>query len=263
MSNSLDNIQDISEDQIYDKLMLVLIANEGTVFDQYKLYSKLIDKLNLTTVGIPANFKCKYMVVLRQLMSKSDNVKLTKDNNVYHVVYGETITSKINSVNFTPTWLNRSDFNEYVITNKLKDQISYCDPDTGNTILHEVLEDNNLECVKKLINDYNIDYTIKNKLNKSPIECIKDINMATLIISDLNSRIINIENNLNLKINQLENKTKQLENRINELETRNFIEECAISDFLNVKFKIFLKNNWLIISMVLFFAFFIQKYFKK
>lgn len=258
MSKSLDNIQDISEDQIYDKLMLILIANEGTVFDQYKLYSKLIDKLNFTTIGIPSNFKCKYLVVVRQLMSKSDNVKLIKENNVYYVVYGETISSKKNTVEHENKWLNRNEFNEYIITNKIKDQIDYCDPETGNTILHEVLKDNNLEYVKKLINDYNFNYNIKNKLNETPIECIKDINVSTVIISDLNSRIINIENNLNLKIDQLENKIK---NRIDELETRNIIEEYALSDILNIKFKIFLKNNWLSILVFLFFAIFIQKYF--
>jgi hypothetical protein len=77
----MSNIQDVTEEQIYDKLMIILIANEGTIFDQYKLYSKLIDKLNLSHIAaIPSTIKYKYMMVLRQMMAKSDNIKLTKEN---------------------------------------------------------------------------------------------------------------------------------------------------------------------------------------
>lgn len=266
----MSNIQDLNEEQIYDKLMIILIANEGTIFDQYKLYSKLVDKLNLTSAAVPSFIKYKYLIVLRRLMSKSDNIKLTKEKDVYYIVYNESSTSKQNTVSYESSWINRNGFNEYVIENKMKDQINYCDPETGNTILHEVLKDNDINSIKKLINDYNIDYNIKNKSNESPIECIKDINVATVIISDLNSRIINIENNLSIRIIelesksiQLEGKNTQLEGKITQLETRNFIDEYSLTDIIKVKFNIYLQKNWIKLNIYLLIGIFVMLFINK
>ena len=75
------------------------------------------------------------------------------------------------------------------------------------------LIENNYENIVKLIESNSIDYTIKNNHNKTPIECIKDIQVATIIINDLNK-----------KLDKFEEKFKILENKITNYSTLSFIK---------------------------------------
>jgi len=84
-----------------------------------------------------------------------------------------------------------------------------------------------------MIRTHYVDYEIKNNFDKTPIECINDIKVATLVISDLNSRI-------NL-----------LEMRLEKLELTDFFDEYSIYDFLKLKFAKFIKDNFCNLVIIL------------
>ena len=236
----MSTLENVTYDDIFNKIMLILVANEGTLYDQYKLYSLVIDKITKNEViGVPPDFKYKFFITLRQLMLKDDNVKVMKENNIYQVIYNAPKDIKLENINYNPEWINNSELNSYIINNKTEVDINYKDPESGNTIYHEVLSEHNSENVKKLIETNNTFYNVTNNYNKTPIECIKDVQVAIVIINDLNKRI-----------NNFENKSQLLENRLKILENKNEIADCSIINFINIKFYCFLKNNWANISFM-------------
>lgn len=228
---TLDNV---TFDDIYNKIMLVLVANEGISYDQYNLYSAVLDKFTRNESGfVPPEFKYKFFITIRQLMSKDDNIRVMKENNVYQVVYNAPKDAKFKTdfIKYSPEWIDGSQLNNFIINNKL--DLNYQDPESGNTIYHDVLSENNYENVKKLLETNNINYNIKNNYNKTPIECIKDVQIATIIINDLNK-----------KLNQFEEKLTKTEERLSKIENKNEIADCSIINFLRVKTYYALNRNW-------------------
>jgi len=242
----MSTLENVTYDDIFNKIMLILVANEGKLYDQYKLYSLVIDKITKNEViCVPPDFKYKFFITLRQLMLKDDNIKVMKENNIYQVIYNAPKDIKLDNINYNPEWIDKSALNNFIINNTTEVDINYKDPESGNTIYHEVLSEHNSENVKKLIDTLplsskeNTFYNIKNNYNKTPIECIKDVQVSIIIINDLNKRI-----------NEFDNKFKILENRLKILENKNEIADCSIINFINIKFYHFLKNNWANISFI-------------
>jgi len=228
---TLDNV---TYDDIYNKIMLVLVANECIIYDQYNLYSSVLDKFTRNESGfVPPEFKYKFFITLRQLMLKDDNVKVIKENNVYQVVYNAPKDSNVKPglIKYSPEWIDGSQLNKFIINNKI--DLDYKDPESGNTIYHDVLGENNSDNVKKLLETNNIDYNVKNNNNKTPIECIKDVQIATIIINDLNK-----------KLNQFEEKLSKTEERLSKIENKNEIADCSIINFIQVKLFHFITRNW-------------------
>ena len=222
---TLDNV---TFEDIFNKIMLVLIANEGVIYNQYKLYSLILDKFTRNeSEFVPPEFKYKFFITLRQLMLKDENIKVTKENNIYQVVYGEPKDIKNDRITFSPDWIDPSQLNNFIISNNL--DLNYQDPESGNTIYHDILSENNYENVKKLLETNNIDYNVKNNYNKTPIECINDVKIATIIINDLNKKLNNMEE------------------RLIKLENKNEIADCSILQFIKVKTYYFLERNWTLI----------------
>jgi hypothetical protein len=220
----MTDFNNITHDEINSKIMIILCANEGIVFDQYNLYSKVLDKISSSNF-VPTTFKYKFMLVLRNLMTINNNVKLIKENDVYNVVYNSDVVIPINT-NYDSSWVNINDFNTYIVDSNLDSEFNHKDIESGNTLYHDVFSSNCYDTIKKVIKTHYVDYEIKNNFDKTPIECINDIKVATLVISDLNSRI-------NL-----------LEMRLEKLELTDFFDEYSIYDFLKLKFAKFIKNNF-------------------
>jgi hypothetical protein len=219
---TLDNV---TYDDIYNKIMLVLVANEGKIYDQYRLYSLILDKFSGNESGfVPPEFKYKFFITLRQLMLKDDNIKVIKENNIYQVIYNAPKDIQPENVKYSPEWINGSELNNFIINNKV--DLSYQDPESGNTIYHDVLSENNCDNVKKLLETSTINYNIKNNYNKTPIECIRDVQVATIIINDLNKKLDKFNERLVL------------------LENKNEIADCSVMNFISVKFYHFLDKNW-------------------
>lgn len=236
----------ITHDEINSKIMIILCANEGKVYDQYSLYSRVIDrftqdfanvynetaeKRNVTSF-IPPTFKYKFMLVFRNLMATNNDIKIVKENNVYNVVYNPHTDIVLTNTNYDNTWLNIKDFNSYIIESDLHCEFAYKDIESGDTMHHEILGSNDYATIKRLINTNRIDYNVKNNFDKTSVECINDIKVATLVISNLNSKV------------------NSLESRIENLEIKDYFEECSIYNFLKLKFNKFFKKNFYYLILI-------------
>lgn len=194
----LDNV---TFDEIYNKIMIILLANEGVLFNQYRLYSLVLDKFikinEQETNFVPNEFKHKYLITLRQLAIKDTNITVTKKNNIYQVIYGNLPDDniEIKTVTCLPQWINESEFNKFIINNNI--DLNYQDPESGNTIYHNMLNGNDSDNVKQLLKTHKINYNVKNHNDKTPIECITNLGVAVTIINDLSQQLNDISQRLN------------------------------------------------------------------
>ena len=211
-------LESVTHEDIYNKIMIILVANEGKFYDQYKLYSLILDKFRVTSDYVPYEFKCKFFIIVRSLMIKNDSVKVTKENNIYQVSYNPPKNITPSYTNYNPTWIDTSQLNNFTI--KLieddKEYINYTDIESGNTVYHDVFSHNNCENVKKLLKINNLNYNINNNLNKTPIECITNIEVATVIINELYNKINLLENKVNT-INEVLDKTYHIINKYDQM----------------------------------------------
>lgn len=211
--------ENISYDEIESKIMCILLANEGKVYDQYNLYSLLVDKFNIKYNNfsnyIPYDFKCKYLIVLKQLMSNND-IKIIKNLQVYYAVYNPSENIQSKDIEYNKYWIKKCEFNDYIVNNKIP--FDYKDLESGNSIYHDIFMDGNCETIKKIIKENNFDYEIKNNADKTPIECINEIEPLTIILNDL---II---------------KQKEMKKEINELKNKLEISNYSLTTFLKIKF---------------------------
>ena len=195
------DLSNISLNEIENTIMLVLVGNDSTVFTQYQLFDKVIDKLEIKTNSIHNSFKSKFLIVLRNLMSSYDDVKIYRENNIYKAVYAtDNITIKNYSSSagdrFTPDPFTINDLNSYIIDNDMFEEFTYIDQGSGNTIYHDIVSNNNYLQIKKLIDTNKFDYTIKNLNDKTPIDYINDQRVTNLMIKTLFNKIDVLEKEL-------------------------------------------------------------------
>jgi hypothetical protein len=165
-------------------------------------------------------------------MSKNNDITVIKKKNIYYAGYN-MVNNNLDWCNYNDNWLEKNSLNNYIIENNLENELDYVDPENGNTIFHDVLSStNNHAFIEKVIKTFDIDYTLKNNNNKTPIECVEDIKITVCIINDLNNRLYSMN--------------KRLDN----LESKNNINEISILSFLKVKFIIFLNNNLYLLSII-------------
>ena len=102
-------LDQINYNDIFNKIMLVLLANEGILYNQYKLYSIVLDKFtNYQDSFVPMNFKYKFFIVIRELMLKDDNIQVYKENNIYHIIYNAPYNIKLEKINYIPDWIDKT-----------------------------------------------------------------------------------------------------------------------------------------------------------
>jgi len=223
----MTNLADKTFDEIYNKVMLVLAANEEKLFDQSTLYNKVIDKFDTSVIMVDPQFKYKFFIVIRDLMSKSDDVKVIKENGVYYTIFNPPKNITIEKpVNYDSNWLNEDDFTKYIISNNVTN-MNFQDPENGNTVFHHVLGGNDYLLAKELLAKYRNDYLLENSKGNTPIDCIKDIKIATLVITDLQRQVSYIESKLTY------------------LEQRNmndFFDNISIYKFLHFKLDLLIKR---------------------
>jgi hypothetical protein len=228
----MSNLEEITYDEINDKIVLILCANLGTTYNQYTLYDAVVDKFSRTSKSIHPDFKYKFIHVLKQLMSNNYGITVLKENDIYYVGYD---AQPIIEPCLTNTeWIDKNNYIKYVVENNLENEFLTQDLETGNTIYHELFSNGEYSTIKKVIETHSVDYNIKNNKKDTPIDCINRIEVATLVISDLNKKI------------------DSLEKRLAKLETKDYFDECSIYDFLLLKFKRFIKKNYLTICLLIF-----------
>jgi len=189
------DLSNITLNEIENTIMLVLVANDSIVFTQNQLFDKVIDKLEIKSFSIHNSFKSKFLIVLRNLMSSYDDVKIFRENNIYKAVYTtDNITIKnynSDSIDntFIPDPFTINDLNNYIIDNDMFDQFTYIDQGSGNTIYHDIVTNNNYLQIKKLIDTNKFDYNIKNLNDNTPIDYINDQRVSNLMIKTLFNKI--------------------------------------------------------------------------
>ena len=247
-------LDQINYNDIFNKIMLVLLANEGILYNQYKLYSIVLDKFtNYQDSFVPMNFKYKFFIVIRELMLKDDIIQVYKENNIYHIIYNAPYNIKLEKINYIPDWIDKTKLNNFIIDNKI--DMNYQDPETGNTIYHDILSESNNENLKKILEFNNINYNIKNYNNQTPVECIKDITTAVIIVNDLSNKLYETEKKLN-NIHELVNKI-EYENIVNQFEFKNRLIELELQyqnkNKIIKEYSIiyFIKNSFYIILVII------------
>lgn len=210
------DLSEISIDKIETDIMSVLYANINRKFTQYELFNKLlVDKYDVEQDQIiytHPNFKSKFLLVIRTLMSKYDDVKLTKKDSVYTIMLNVVDDENNNNVDddkdmefidklnlekqlyvdhkngVSPLPLSKLDYSnmyDYIYDNGLDDYINWKDPVDSNTIFHELVLFNNVKQTQKLINENEFDFEIKNSLNQTPVDLINSSEMSNVIINGL------------------------------------------------------------------------------
>jgi hypothetical protein len=195
----MTDLSNITLNEIENTIMLVLVGNDGTVFTQYQLFDKVIDKLEIKTNSIHNSFKSKFLIVLRNLMSSYDDVKIYRENNIYKAVYATENVKSYNTPNddaFIPDPFTIYDLNSYIIDNDMFEHFTYIDQGSGNTIYHDIVTNNNYLQIKKLIDTNKFNYTIKNLNDRTPIDYINDQRVTNLMIKTLFNKIDVLEKEL-------------------------------------------------------------------
>lgn len=224
----MTDLQNITFDEINVKLLLILYSNENKLMDQYTLFNLIVEKFRAT---LPINyvspdFKSKFLLILRSLMSKNDNITVTKKNNVYYAGFDMQSLTDNYTINYSDYWLDKNSLNNYIIENNLEEELDYIDPESGNSFFHDILSSNDINFVEKIIKTFDINYNLKNNADKTPIQCINDVKIAICIINDLNNHLCSIDK------------------RIKNLESKDYINEISINKFLQLKFNKFINENF-------------------
>ncbi len=200
MTNTLENI---SFEDIENKLMLTLLRYPDKTFTKTELYNLLLENFDISNKFIHPDFKFKYMIVLNQLPSKYD-VKM-KDSLI-------TCSSEINPMVSElkvphiqlPTMENVS---EFIVENKLLKLIDL------NNIPFDLVNGNKVLSVEKLFDEEPFLYfKKKNTENKTALRYINSQEMTNLFLEKLYLKMLNQEKeNLELhdKIQKLEERTKE------------------------------------------------------
>lgn len=256
-------------DEIETKIMSILYANIDQKFNQFVLFDKLIkDKYpELYDTTINPVIKARFLLVIKNLVSRFEDIIVTKDNNVFSVVCLSNkdqlanIKNYDNSVNGvqngtilqnTQNQKNNSNQPEYsdllnYIINDDVEFINYVDPFDGNTIYHDLVITSNLEKIKNLINNGKFNFFAINNKNETPIQLSKDSNITNLLITCTMKKYLDDMQFYTKKIEYYDNKFNNLELKISNYESKDFLDEIIyrtnIFKIIWTKFYYFIARN--------------------
>lgn len=271
----MSNFSEISIEKIETDIMSVLYANLDMEFTQYTLFNKLLnDKYsdqyeNITGTTTNSNFKSKFLLILRNLMLKYDDIKITKKDRIYSIVCKSShdspsqiynnideISSKHNENNFS---LKKSDTNamyDYIFENNMKEYMD-ADPFEGNSVFHELIMFDNIEYTAKLINEGKFNFEINNDQNQRPIDMINSLEMSKIIISGLEKKITQIEKKHEQEMCDIDSSLGQLNDILSHYESTDYknliICSTSIFKFFAIKTKKYHFVKTYFISIILYY----------
>jgi hypothetical protein len=210
----MSDLQNYSLQDIENVIMLILCANDGVIFSQYQLFNKVVDKIHendkSSAFTIHPSFKAKYFIVVKNLMSSFNDVFVNKINDEYKISYNTT-TEKLNqpeiiynhiddkteiSININHD-LDNSYYYDYVVNNNIEKEFNSRDINNGNSFYHDIMNtSNNYLLIKKLIDDNNFKFNIKNHSGNTPILLNNNLNLTNLFINELFTKIDSLEKEL-------------------------------------------------------------------
>lgn len=263
----MTELDNYSIESIETKIMSILYTNIDQQFSQFALFDKLIkDKYTeLCNTAINPVIKAKFLLVIRNLVSRFDDIVVTKDNNVYSVVclsskdkldsvknyvqeqtntqtgtqftnLNTTQTSKSNvqsnvqaNVQSNPNVpLDYIDLLDYIVDNDLKEDIEYVDPFDGNTIYHDLVITSNINKIKKLIETNKFNFFVKNKHNQTPFDLAKNQDVSNLLVIGTMKKYSDDIQMLNEKINNYQNTIQTLETKVRKYESKEYLNELIV-----------------------------------
>ena len=202
MSN-LNTLENVSYDEIENKVMLTLLANPEKTYTKSELYNIVLDKLESTTQFVHPQFKFKYMIVLNQLPSKHD-IKVT-DNLVTsgsEVVHTEIKEKE--SVDLP----NMEELSEFIVENNLLKTTNF------NGVPFDLVRNNKVLLVERMFEEEHMVYFRKtNTENRTPMRYINSQQMTNLFLEKIYLKVIQLEKeNLELceEIRKIEEKNKNI-----------------------------------------------------
>jgi len=195
----MSNLSKMSYDDIENKIMKYLYSNTNTSFNQYSLYNKLLDDMEVKTVLFDTrDFKRKFIDILRNLDCKYDDLTITKnDNNITIILDKEIDTENYEEINYT-SYNDDKEFNYYkfIFDNYIEESLNIKDKNK-NSIYHDLVMSNNVNLIKKLINENKFDYVVKNNNNETPIDLCQNNEIYRILLKEqfkeINNRIEKLE----------------------------------------------------------------------
>lgn len=251
----MSNLDDISIDKIETDVMSVLYANMDIIFTQYSLFIKLVqDKYDFkSTNTIHPNFKSKFLLVIRNLRSKYDDIKITRENMVYNIVCLSDNDIKLNELIKKPLSITEqntlsnikldendiSGMYDYIYDNNLSEYINWCDPFDGNSVFHELVLSNNVKQIDRLVKENLFDYTILNYHNQTPIDLIKSPQVARIMTLGLVKNLNSIKEKLNQEKENVNMLVNNFNDKINYYESDEYknkiINNTCLYDVIHIK----------------------------
>jgi len=275
----MSNLQDVHIDKIETDIMSVLYANIDCTFTQYTLFNKLLmDKYDgENTRSLSPNFKSKFLLVLKNLMSKYDDIKITRIDGTYNIrvcsesdktpepIKEQETQQKTNFWNNpipNPITLDKTDMAnmyDYVYENNLNEYLNWTDPWDGNSIYHELVLFENITQIKKLVELDKFNFFIKNSKGLTPIDIALQYNsnnFKQIFMELLVKTLITLKDKFELDKEILKLEITQLRNKNDYLHSDEYIDEIlnyiSISSFLLTKLcNCFKKNKMFIFAFLI------------
>lgn len=266
--STITNLQDVPIDKIETNIMSVLYANMDIKFSQYTLFNKVLeDKYDgQYSSQIHSNFKSRFLLVLRNLMSKYDDIKVSKDNGVFLVVCvsePELLTKQENknenknesknetknetkqeNVSINPiefqTWTNPiknpveldttdyANMYNYVYDNNQIDFMNWSDPWDGNTIFHELVLSQNKHLIEKLLLQNQFNYLVKNTHGKTPMEIPTSQEITYMLSKNLLEKIIFMNDELKILKEETITEFNKYEKKVKYLESNEYKNKIIV-----------------------------------
>ena len=195
----MSNLSKMSYDDIESKIMKYLYSNPNTSFNQYSLYNKLLDDVEVKTVlSDTRDFKRKFIDILRNLDCKYNDLTITKNNNNIIIILDKEIDTKnYEDINYTSYNDNKEfDYYDFIFDNHIEESLSIKDKNE-NSIYHDLVMSSNVNLIKKLINKNKFNYEVKNNNDKTPIDLCENNEIYRILLKEqfkeLNNRIEKLE----------------------------------------------------------------------
>lgn len=195
----MSNLSKMSYDDIESKIMKYLYSNTNTRFNQYSLYNKLLDDMEVKTVlSDTRDFKRKFIDILRNLDCKYNDLTITKNNNNIIIILNKEIDTKnYEDINYTSYNDNKEfDYYDFIFDNHIEESLSIKDKNE-NSIYHDLVMSSNVNLIKKLINKNKFNYEVKNNNNETPIDLCQNNEIYRILLKkhfkEINNRIEKLE----------------------------------------------------------------------
>ncbi len=218
--STLNPLENVSFEDIENKVMLTLLANPDKTYTKSELYNIVLDKLEASSGAVNPHFKYKYMIILNQLPSKHD-VKVTENlvtsgSEVLNTEFKETTSVNLPSM---------EEVSEFIVENDLLKTTNF------NGVPFDLVRNNKIVLVEKLLIDEPLVYFKKfNTENKTPLNYINSQKMTNLFLE-----------RIYLKVLEQEKENLEFYETIRKLEEK--YENTSISELVSRKVQNFMFKN--------------------